>query len=621
MKRIHSFPFVVWAALLLPGVTASTQASTTLNFSVDMTPAISGGVFNPATDQVSARGTFNGWGFTYLTNDPSSANPNLYTGTTLDTADPNPGTVGYKYYNSSGLGSNGGWDDGCLNGTSANRPCRLPAVSGGTVSLPAVFFGDAGPQQTSPITFRVNMAQKINVGAFVPGSGAVYVRGTMNGWGGTDLALTNDPSIHTTNSSGVVTANVYVGTYDISGGTNSGALFKYVYTGGSGDTWEDETIINSTNIVAGNRFFQLNDGVLPIVDFNDLPYSPVATNTITFQVDLTGEKLAGNFNPDAGDTVSLRGDFNNWSAGISMTNNPAAPNTNAYSTTIVVINSLNGPVNYKFTYTTGLGETYEGPQPKWSTPDGGPPYHNRVYLLKNGATTLPIIYFDDLAPGDLLPADTMVSFSVDMNGAVGTDGHTFNAGAGDKVFINGDFAGWYPWYGGVNPSDAPPQYELISSGGGIYTNSFLLPKGSVVNRNYRYGLGYDNGGGVHGAVDDDTPGSTNRTRVVRSTATGAYAMPVDKFGTPARSEPFFSPFATGDGQLQVGPLSAGTVPVKWLGRPGAHLQGSTSPAGPWTDYLNTDGAQWSSGVNTTNGLLSVTNWPSSGNRFFRLVRP
>src|SRR6266478_4350610 len=98
---------------------------------------------------------------------PGSANPNVYTGTAVDTSDPNPGTVGYKYYNSSGLGGNGGWDDGCLNGTSANRPLRLPGASGGTVDLPAVFFGDAGPQQTSPVTFRVNMAQKINVGAFV----------------------------------------------------------------------------------------------------------------------------------------------------------------------------------------------------------------------------------------------------------------------------------------------------------------------------------------------------------------------------------------------------------------------------------------------------------------------
>jgi hypothetical protein len=619
MKPMPASQSELLAAALLLGTAIATQASTTLNFSVDMSPAIASGTFVPGTHQVSARGTFNGWDFTYLTNDPASSNPNLYTGSAVDTGDPNPGTVGYKYYTSSGLGFNGGWDDGCLNGTSANRPYKLPDVSGGTANLPSVFFGDAGPQQTSTITFRVNMAQKVSVGAFVPGSG-VYVRGTFNGWGGTDYSLTNDPSIRTTNSAGLVTSNVYVGSYDVTGGTNSGALFKYVFSGASGDTWEDETIIHSTNIVAGNRYFQLNDGVLPLVDFNDLPYSALATNTISFRVDMSGQAFAGNFNAGNGDTVSLRGDFNNWSAGVPLTNNPAAPNTNVYGGTIVVTNSLNAPVNYKFTYTTGSGETYEGPQPKWSTPDGGPPYHNRVYNVQVGSTVLPVINFDDLNKSDLLPVDTLVTFSVDMNGAVGTDGHTFNAGAGDTVFVNGDFAGWYPWYGGVNPADAPAQYQMFLQAGGIYTNSFLLPKGSVVNRHYRYGMGYDNGGGLHGAYDDDTAGSVDRTRVVRTTATGAYVMPVDKFGAQY-SEPFFAPLAKGDGQLQATSPSAGSVSVKWLGRPGAHLQSSSSLTGPWTDLPATDGANWTSGVGSTNGFVSVTNGPASGNQFFRLAYP
>jgi hypothetical protein len=214
----------------------------------------------------------------------------------------------------------------------------------------------------------------------------------------------------------------------------------------------------------------------------------------------------------------------------------------------------------------------------------------------------------------------MVTFAVDMNGAVGTDAHVFNAGNGDIVFINGDFTGWYPWYGGLNPADAPPQFQMVLQGAGIYTNSFLLPKGTTLNRSYRYGMGYDNGSGVHGALDNDTPGSVVRTRVVRSTATGTYVMPVDKFGTQY-GEPFFNPLATGDGQLQVGAPSSGAVPVRWLGRPGVHLQSSASVAGPWTDHSNTDGTNWTSGVNTTNGLMSVTNWPAVGSGYFRLVKP
>jgi len=300
-----------------------------------------------------------------------------------------------------------------------------------------------------------------------------------------------------------------------------------------------------------------------------------------------------------------------------LTNNPAADNTNVYNGTIVVVSSLNAPVNYKFTYTTGLGETYEGPGVKWSTPDGGPPYHNRVYNVQIGTTVLPVIYFEDVSPKDLLPADTIVTFAVDITGAVGTDSHAFNAGAGDKVFINGDLAGWYPWYAGVNPVEAPPQYQLFPQGNGIYTNSFLLSKGTALNRNYRYGMGYDNGSGVHGAFDNDTAGSVNRTRVVRRTATGSYVMPVDTFGAQY-SEPFFTPLTKGDGQLQAGTPSAGTVPVKWLGRPGVHLQSSGNLSGSWTDHPATDGAIWTSGVNSSNGFVSVTNWPSAGNQYFRL---
>jgi hypothetical protein len=76
------------------------------------------------------------------------------------------------------------------------------------------------------------------------------------------------------------------------------------------------------------------------------------------------------------------------------------------------------------------------------------------------------------------------------------------------------------------------------------------------------------------------------------------------------------------GDLTVGTSSAGTVPVSWLGRPGAHLQSAASLNGPWTDIWATDGTSWTNGVSTPNGLMSVTNWPSIGGpAFFRLVKP
>jgi len=103
---------------------------------------------------------------------------------------------------------------------------------------------------------------------------------------------------------------------------------------------------------------------------------------------------------------------------------------------------------------------------------------------------------------------------------------------------------------------------------------------------------------------------------------------VDTFTNQPYVEPFFSTGNIGangslsGGNLSIGAPVAGKTPVSWLGRPGAHLQSATNLGGPWTDYPNTDGTNWTSGVSTANGLLSVTNWPAAGSmNCFRLVKP
>ena len=120
--------------------------------------------------------------------------------------------------------------------------------------------------------------------------------------------------------------------------------------------------------------------------------------------------------------------------------------------------------------------------------------------------------------------------------------------------------------------------------------------------------------------DNEAGFGQNHFRVIRSTVGGAYTLAQDKFGTQY-GEPLFSATARADGRLTVGTRSGSTVPVSWLGRPGAHLQSSATVTGPWTDHFNTDGTNWNVGLFTTNGLLSVTNWPATGARYFRLVKP
>lgn len=585
------------ASALLCGATLAQAASSKVTFSVDMSTQIAAATFTPGTDSVSANGSFNGYASFNLVRAGTSS---IYTNTVDDTTDANGGKIEYKF-----VINGSGWEN-TANGQ--NRAAHLPATSGASLVLPTAYYGDSGPITPDAVKFQVDMAQQINLGAFDPNNPGhlVYARGAFNGWGTSQL--TNDPTILRTNQFGLVSSNVYTGTFDVA--TSPGAVmnYKFYYYNG-GDQWENPASVNLDG--TGNRYSPNAAQTLPIVYFSDSPYAPVATNAVTFQVDMSAKILTGAFVPGT-TPIDVRGSFNGWSGGTNpLTNNPAAPNTNVYSTVITIIDGVGSVEAYKFTYDSG-GTQWESPDPARG-PTSGPNDYNRVFNLPNASSTvLPLVTFSDQSLNDLLLNDTPVSFQVDMNGAVGTDAHAFNSGS-DRVFINGQFAGWYAWYGGVNPAPAPPGYELFetSAGSGIYSNTIIVPKGTAVAFEYKYGIGED---GAPGAYDVEAGFAQNHYRVVRSTALNPYPMPIDKFGTQYH-EPLF-------GDLKVGAKSGSTVPVTWLGRPGLHLQSRASlTSGSWVDALNTDGTNWSSGFNSTNGFVSRTNWPATGTGFFRLIKP
>ena len=170
----------------------------------------------------------------------------------------------------------------------ANRLAALPATSGASLVLPTVYYADNPPAPISVnVTFQVDLAQQINVGAFDPDSSSVYPKGTWNGWG-TPAAMTNDPTILRTNQYGLVTSNVYVYTYTVSGSPGETMDFKfYIDKNGNYESPAPGTGDPSDH---NNRFFNLSAGpaqAFPLVFFSDAPYAPVATNNVTFQVDMT----------------------------------------------------------------------------------------------------------------------------------------------------------------------------------------------------------------------------------------------------------------------------------------------------------------------------------------------
>jgi len=657
----------VWAGLLLCAAGLMTaQAAITnafITFSVDMSSNLVAGTFNPPTpaiiggnsyggtgaDTVCARGIFDGWanpGFQLVQVGTSG----VYTNTVDDTTaqDLSDGNANFQYacYENGTLID----EDGSGSGY-GNRETYLPTTNNGTVVLPTAFFNDSGPATTNNITFQVDMSEQIELGAFHPGSGDyVVVAGSYDNFvlGSSvppEVVLTNNPNIVITNnnfSPPVVESNVWEGTGAIS--TDSAKpvatvgcnqQFKFVIEPEA--NW-DSPAFPDEDPDSGNRFYTMSgDQTLPLVNFSDAPYAPLAT--VTLNLDMSGVVLYDtNYVPNS---VTAWGAFNGWAAGVTMTNNPAAPNANLFSATVSMAEGASFVLQYRYTNSFINGWVYDYAQ------DGGPNSANnnnyrRIIDLPITASVLttnfPAVYFNDLAPDDCLPTDTAVQFSVDMNGAVDTNGYAFNPSS-DTVYINGMFAGatpsaptggipqsWYPWSGGINLTAAPPGYQMIEVGTTtVYTNTIILPRGTPVALSYQYGI--DPGSFYGGPTEDEAAANVVHYRAVRSTKFNPYVMPTDTFTNQPYVEPFFSTGNIGangslaGGDLTVAPLATGKVPVSWLGRPGAHLQVSSSLTGAWQDLWATDGTNWNSGYSSSNGFVSVTNWPSSGNMFFRLVKP
>lgn len=636
----------IWLLFCAIGLmTLAAQADTIVTFSVNMATNLANGSFNPpppagtGTDVVGVGGSFNGYAVVPLVEEGTNT---IWTNTVDDTADPNGDKLDYVYWDTqSGFEGPADW---------ANRAEYLPTNSGAALVLPTCYFNDDGPPTSATVTFQVDMSEEIQLGHWNPQSNTVVIAGSFQGWNdnaGSPWVLTNNPNILVTNYNfpayphGLVESNVYTATVTIandariaSATLNCAENYKYVEMPNGG--WDSPVYPNADT--GGNRFFTEGNQTLPIVNFNDAPYGPPCQTTIN--IDMSGV-VEGDTNYVPG-SLQLWGSFNSWSGGVPMTNNPTAQNSNLYScvlsigqdaqfitqarytNSVVAANNPSFPWVYDFIQGQILNNNFRR---TIEVPLG-------VY-----SSNYPAYYFNDQAPNDVLQSDTPVLFSVNMNGAVGTNGSGFQLGS-DSVYINGVFANgggpsdpnyypqaWYAWSGGGNPVSAPPGFEMVRSGATtIYTNTIVIPRGTPVALSYQYGI--DPGSANGGPLENEAPAGVNHFRVVRSTALNPYVMPVDTFTNLPYQEPFFSGgniMGIGNnaaGDLTVGPTSSGMVPVSWLGRPGAHLQSASSLNGPWTDIWGTDGTNWTSGVNTANGLMSVSNWPAGGGHtFFRLVKP
>jgi hypothetical protein len=420
-----------------------------------------------------------------------------------------------------------------------------------------------------PVTFQVNLEYQItnDTPTFDPNNDTVEIRGDFNNnnWS------SGFPLMRVGNTTS------YTNTYDLTSPSPGGLVqFKFHTYGPSEDNWESLQGYIYTNGY-GNRAFILSSSAQTLfpVSFSD---QWGGTIPLTVQVDLTPQILAGNFVP-GNDTLEVRGSWDGFSSGVILPNNPAGATSNIYAMTFGIASPAPGGLGaYKFHHYGSSPDTWES-------------IGNRFFLATSPATSLPLAYFNNLDTNDLLFADTYVTFSVNMTNAMGIDHYVFTPGS-DRVFINGDFLGWWPWAYSL----PAPQYEMIQVGNSeVYTNTLLIPKGNPVALTYKYSIveyGSD-------ADDNEAGFEKNHVRYIRNT--GSCILPMDTFGTQL-VEPVV-------GALNIAPSTPGHVNVSW-GRLGVHLQTSTDLAsGLWSDVLGTE-------------AQSSTNYPvGPGETFFRLVKP
>ena len=326
---------------------ATTNAVT---FQIDLAAQVSLGRFRPGIDQIDVIGTFqtNQWstGFN-LTNNPTGANTNLYSGTYRDGN--YPGTwEEYKFVIIS---------NSINNYESINNRIFYTPTNAGTLAI--AYLNNASPY-TNRVTFKVDMSLPILSKDFSPASGdTVGAAGTFqtNQWtaGVSGFQLTNNPT--------AASSNIFSGTYTVSDQPGTGEYYKFAINKSDGSTVFE--IPASTS--GGDRPFVLSAGSQTISNvWADAALVNYLTKDtyITFTVDMNNavDIFGVPFDPN-NDVICVDGDFiypqwdlishatvlfpyDAYSSYFTFVNNPAG--STLYQATFLVAAGHPLQINYKY---------------------------------------------------------------------------------------------------------------------------------------------------------------------------------------------------------------------------------------------------------------------------------
>lgn len=259
------------------------QGYRNVTFAVDMSVQETAGLFNPTTQTVEVRGSFNNFAAGSVL---TAQGGGVYSATFTIGGAPDQ-SVEYKFF---AAGPNAlGYEEG------ANRIFTLAFNAGGApdpaLVLPTVLFSNQEVVPANrPVTFSVDVTVLEAEGGFTPGVDSIKVVGSFNNWntGGTVYQLT-DPEVDGT----------YSGTFSIIGAAGSSISYKFFNTKTGAPNGGYENDPNRTAVLGAADVPQ----VLPTVFWNN---DSGQVRNIAFSVDMSVQAAKGLFNPATG-TVQLRG--------------------------------------------------------------------------------------------------------------------------------------------------------------------------------------------------------------------------------------------------------------------------------------------------------------------------
>ncbi|MEW6510568.1 MAG: T9SS type A sorting domain-containing protein [Bacteroidota bacterium] len=500
----------VLAVVMIAGlVTDTAVAQNNVTFRVNMSIKMREGTFLPGSgDIVRVAGSFNNWGSSTDTL-TKGVSDSIFSKTISLSA----GGIQYKFLKTLRGGLD--WESDPPNGP-GNRSYTVVA---GAQTLPVVWFDNDSvftPAVNVNVTFRVNMAVKMQENTFLPDSGdIVRVAGSFNSWGSSTDTLTKGP-----------TDSIYSKTISLL--ENTAIQYKFLKTTRGGLDWEQDPPNGP-----GNRSFTVpvGGGSPAVAYFNDdaVVNTPVNTN-ILWEVDMKTFQQLGWFDPSK-DTMQVRGGFEGWS-GTDISQDFIQPNL--FNITLGYIGTSGDVLDYKFfikqdsaTAFARWGADYDSHKDDYNYEhpaergDGNQKY--TVIIASNQGPTTSL--FSQIHPRGLFNAtdSTNVTFTVNMGPAKRYSNPFVPATDTVKLVIYNRLwlASQWKSQGAANFTETKKLTLAAGGGDSVYTVTIKVKGKTHYNILYYYrvnksdGTSYDEGGGL---------GKQNpyRSRFIRNGEAGAW---------------------------------------------------------------------------------------------------